>query len=769
MTPRRLLFAFVLLLVAAVLWWQLTPPTPSAPTPTTEQPTTPVERAALEAPARPDGIERTLVAVDATSTANPRVRIEVVLPNGDAAVGALVRAGDREAVTDAQGTVELCTATGCDVTAKLGTLYGEGEWLEGWDGDVDRIRVTLAPDVHLVVVVTDTTGVPQPGVRTSVEATLVTRHGGLIEPTWVLTTDAHGSAEFPHLQNRLSYVAGLAADLWITASGSSCTPGAPHLAKRKVSWEDVVRDPNVHLVVPASGTVQIRVLDPNGQALHFDTTLDGDRGARFRADTEGDAEVFRMVPLGDTWSLWIDGIVASIRVRGPERANEVVKLDVPCPQHRWVFEGRVVRADGLAWPDEQHAEITLRDPRQPEPALATHIVALATPLELEAVLDRAELPRIEVTVQPGKNALAPAQSFLVERVLRAGVVDLGDLVMKTAPGLVELASLEALLDGRFVTHEVFVQLSFDDGGRDRPFPFVLRRRGDAAVLLGTEPSGPLRLDCWRFDCVAQEPTTLRRGEHHRITLQRAASLRVDLAHHELPEDALVAELVPADDPDADAELGSVHKDSVLWQRMTPGRYALCIRCGDHVLARAPNLVLAAGAQQWPVDRRPLELRSVRAMHVVARSGSATGRLLRVGVAEITADTTIDDELAWHEGWVLPQRTTTAVLVRALDHVPVRLETPTADVTLTLQPMTTVQLRAPDQVHVRIVTDGVADPLLRAADRDHEHRTTFHCPSDASLQFAPGTVLECKPVGDDRPAATRRVEVGRTSLQFITWE
>jgi hypothetical protein len=57
-------------------------------------------------------------------------------------------------------------------------------------------------------------------------------------------------------------------------------------------------------------------------------------------------------------------------------------------------------------------------------------------------------------------------------------------------------------------------------------------------------------------------------------------------------------------------------------------------------------------------------------------------------------------------------------------------------------------------------------LLRVIDREHEHRTDFHSPSDAEILFAPETVLEITRVTDGAPAPTRRFVIGTGRTQVV---
>ncbi len=766
--PARFSLVVVgLVLVGVFAWWQFAfAPTASLAPLTNAAPTTDVAQAVDSTAKAPDGERNSIAGTEANSAGAPtRLRIDVALPNGEPAVGANVRVADIELVTDALGSASTIVADKQKVTATLGNLYGEGEWPEEWSDGTARVWIALAPDVNLVVEVVDTAGAPQDRVSIGVCAIVATRRTGVTEQTWFIETDARGRAELQHVQCTAGYSDGLAATVHFTCHGSDSTPNGPPIVERSLNWNQLLAEPKVTLIVPPNGTIMVQVLSANGTAFHFDTTIENQLDEMLRSDSEGDFEVFRMVPLGRTWSLWIDGVTESKRIRGPERPGEVVRIDIPWDHHSWRFRGCIVRADGKPFPEGTLATITLRDPQYAKaPFISAHL-ALTEPFDLGTCIGSTDLHKLEVSIEPNEDLFAPVTVHF-EQSLHAGEVDLGQIALRPIADLLTLASVEVVSGASTRTHETTFKLL--DG--EQAVALLVERCGDSQLLIGRKPRQPLRLESRCFGCLPIPSTQVRLGEHHRIEALPAAMLRIELAGLTVPIDAIVGELVPRHGSNRTPLIGNTLSNALAWLNCEPGSYSLRIRCGDQVVLEEQDLILAPGTQRWPAGGRPIDMRAARSFCVLARGACPSGEILLVEVAQTESGATSAGEVEWRTGWFLPRVSTTDVLVRCSGFVPVRLVQPTANVDLTMQPLTQLRLRARNgedfEVQVRVVADGVTDSLLRAVDRDHEHRTRFPSSSGAWHDFAPGTELEITRVTGAEPAPVHRVKVGSTSPQVV---
>jgi hypothetical protein len=261
------------------------------------------------------------------------------------------------------------------------------------------------------------------------------------------------------------------------------------------------------------------------------------------------------------------------------------------------------------------------------------------------------------------------------------------------------------------------------------------------------------------------------GEHRIVELQPAASLCVALQANGLPIQPLSGSLIRIDG-ERTVHNGIVDdvQHTMLWVQVAPGRYRLCITFAERVVHEVAALELHAGENRWPADGTRFDLRTDVKTLLIATTplflvDGPEFLVVERGATSLPRDM---DRRLMRDGWVLAPAGRFDVLVRARDYVPQRLVNPTADVELTLQPCTWIEVEAAvawDAVRVHIVSDAVADPLLRAFDH-HPHAQEFEMERHRAF-FAPGTVLELAAVRDGKPGAPQRVVVGDQSPQVVT--
>jgi hypothetical protein len=198
--------------------------------------------------------------------------------------------------------------------------------------------------------------------------------------------------------------------------------------------------------------------------------------------------------------------------------------------------------------------------------------------------------------------------------------------------------------------------------------------------------------------------------------------------------------------------------------------------GQPVFAAQP-IAVVAGANEWPARPGVVDLRGrVQVLHVAVES--ASGRPLEdLRQALVPADAaTLPDGLQVtdrDQPWIVQVEPPRDLLVAAHGFVPVRVPRPTADLRLSLQPCTTVELRpttaATVGVAIRVVVDGVDDAVLRAFDSNANQRESGDLLQDGQaleLRFAPGTELELVASCQGVTAAPRRVLVGAGGAQVV---
>jgi hypothetical protein len=812
MTTRHRVTAAAVLIASAVAWWLA--PIPDAP----------LARAGDAAAARrghatpanaPDDATPPVhsareAAVDAGAAGGAAAvpsrcaRIQVVDAAGEPAAGATVRfwpprselardadrsridgGEDVEAVlaatgstatTDASGHVDVVADPESPLWARRGDECGDGSLPQYQPSALRDVRIALRRDVTLRVEVRDTADRPVAGCRVRASFEGLTRSQGLSRNHTVLSTDADGVAILRDALHRLEVVEPvLAGELTFTVHRGDSDSEPTLLAERRVAFAALQPQTNVQLTVPAGGTIVATVTDADGAPFHGAVWLFDENGAIFDQgpDARGDRYTFRGVPPGRRWRIeasdqgeMYGGLHHAVAdLAGPRSDADEVMVALQVPVRVWRLPLRLVRTDGHP--------VTNAHVLVGHPALGDHeflaetdqhgqvdflLRGNATVADLAPLTLRISHPRLDRT-----------ESIVIHRPVRTGTTALGELVVEPLAGETLLARVEVRSAGKNVTRDAHVAL-FCERYPYRHWPTVARVVDGVVELRGVPPPQRMLLDCSLAGFVRPTLPPLRVGEHRVVELEPAASLCVALRADGLPTSQLHARLVRLVDGQEDR--GSIDDvmHTALWWRVVPGRYRLRIGFGDRVVHEVPALELAPGVNRWPADGTRLDLRdTVKIVRVatVPLTFVDGPELLVVASGATTLPADFGKNLV-HEGWVLAPPGAFDVLVRGGGFVPQRLVNPTGDITLPLQPCTWLDVEAAtpwDALRVRIVSDAVNDPLLRAFDV-HPHAPEFECSDDGSLQFAPGTVLDLTPVRDGAQGATQRVVVGNDGTQRV---
>lgn len=735
-----------------------------------------------------------------------RARVQVVDVAGDPVAGALVRywpprnqatrdadssrlqevedvetllaSTGSAATTDASGWVEIVADPETPLRARRGDDYGEASLPSYVPSALGDVRIELRRDVALRVEVVDSDGRPAAGrwVRADVEC--FTRSRGLVSNYAAIgPTDGAGIAILRHALHQLevdeSVVCGELA-LTIHRGDSDSEPTL--LAERRVAFAELQPQTSVRLTIPAGGTIVVTATDADGGPFGGTVWLLDEDGELFDQNPEvRDAEyVFRGVPRGRRWRIEAsdrgmlvgapDNAVA--RVVGPASNEEVVAVALQVAVRSWELRFRLVRSDGRPVED---ATILARHPALGDREFSGTCdqFGKVRGLELRGNAAVADLAPLELHIE---SPFCRQGAVVVDRPIRGGTTDLGDVVVDPPTGETLLASVEVRAAGKNVTGHAVVEVYLENDPA-RPLPTLSRLVDGVIELRGVPPSRRMQLSCRVPGFLEPTLPPLRVGEHRVVELQPAASLCVAMRADGLPLAPLSAVLVRIGDEQKDR--GSIDDlvHAALWWRVAPGRYRLRIEFEGHLVHEVAPLELRPGENRWPADGTRLDLRDkIRVVRIATLPLFFTDGpdLLAVEGGATSLPSDFLTQLA-HGGWVVAPTGAFDVLVRGDGFVPQRLVNPTSDVVVPLQPCTWIDLEAAvpwDAVRVRIVSDAVADPLLRAFDC-HPHDPAFEVTSDSGLQFAPGTVLELTPVRGGKPGTPQRVVVGTGETQVVT--
>ncbi len=808
MKLRWFVAAGLLLLIAcmamswfAALFESTTPPTATSPA-------AGAVRAQLELDnggpdERTSGVDGVRVAADATVQ---RIEVLVVATDGNPVAGATIRywlartVSERERddavqqasqdpevaltktgmsrVTDAQGLAWIDAASldqqeGSPLIARHGDLYGSG-----WVGATDeRLLLEVQRDVCLDIEVVDSLGRARPGQVVNIVAQCLSRRSGLNRQSHQTdATDANGKMRLAHAQLDLD----LEQDTIVGRIAVSCDQDINdatriRLAEQVLDMRQLGSTTNIRLVVPAGGSIAVRVSDASGADAYAQVKLCDDENLDL-SPAEYDGKLwFHGLPLNRRWTVTANTGVAyevQIPVVGPTSANEVIEVVVPLAVHRWDFRGRLLRHDGQPVPEAEVEWIC------PELAIeGTQVCRHGYQLRLISISSSSvtEVTHLELRVN---SPFAAPKVFRFDGKYVPGTHQLGDLVLSPPANEQLLASLEVRCDGKSITEGAWARLitgSYKTQDEKEP-PCVQRRVGDRIELLGVSPGLPLRVACGHDDCLGlRVPIAI--GEHRVIDLQRAARLRLAVVPPEVPWGALTAELQRLDTTgeSADARLAN-DAQTFDWQRLAPGRYRLRIEAFGQIVHEEAELQLAAGANDWPADRSRLDLRGrLRACCIVARSAAdpskqlnVTSLLVPVGAASLPD---LDDRKQ-RENTFVPSPTAGDLLVQAPGFVPVRVHNPRSDVVLDLQPLTRLEIQCTQsgatEIRIRVVEDGVRDAMLRAFDVGNDHEPERDSAISNEIVYAPGTELDIAVLREGKPGPPQRVVVGTTDPQQVVF-
>lgn len=805
-------FAAAALLFALGLAWWFALPDPSAPVAASSDAGVAPAECAASATAPRDAKQHEGEQRDAATAARAlpscRARVHVVDAAGEPVAGALVRylppsgpatrdafgerylaTGDHEealaaagvtAVTDAGGCVEIDSDPETIVCARRGDDYGASYLPRNLPVALGDVRVELRRDVTLRLEVVDTAGRPVPGNSVCVEARYASRSRGLCCCRRVLgPTDSAGIAIMRHALHELEVDALVFCGVLSVVDYRGDSDSEPTvLAELEQPIAGLQPQTTVRLTIPAGGTIVVTATDADGGPFDHSVWLVDENGKLFdqAPEVHGAEHVFRNVPCGRQWRVEAsdggmlvgapDNVVR--RFDGPRTGDEVVAVAMQVPVRVWRLQLRLVRSDGRRLAMGQvHGRCPVLD--IDDICWTVDGRGEVRGLEFRGAARIDDLAPLELRVE---SPFCRPRTVVLARAIRGGTTDLGEIVVEPPADETLLARVELRHAGKTLTDVGSVGLFREGAERPEPLPALVHSVDGVWELRGSPPQGRMLLSCQYPHFVEPPLVSLRVGEHRVVELQPAASLCVALQANGLPIAPVGATLIRIDGERT--EHGRQIDDvlhTVVWAELVPGRYQLRINFGERVVHEVTALELHAGENRWPADGARFDLRSELRPILIATSplfvvDGVELMVVESGATALPSD--VDRCLTRDYGWVLAPKNPFDVLVRTREHVPQRLVNPTADVELTLQPCTWIDLEAAvawDAVRVHILSDAVTDPLLRAFDH-HPHASEFEV-ADHGLLFAPGTVLELAAVRDGKSGAPLRVVVGDQSPQIVT--
>ncbi|HEX6813136.1 MAG TPA: carboxypeptidase-like regulatory domain-containing protein [Planctomycetota bacterium] len=754
-----------------------------------------------------DAAREQVLGDDAVEADSVGVRVHVLTADGNPAAGATVRFWPRRSeaererddawqarhdndveaalaktgsalTTGADGTVRLDSRLleqeqGSIVIARLGELYGES--CVGPDETPGLVE--LQRDIGLAIEVVDTLGRPQPGLVVVLATEGVSLREGLQRHFLKLPeTDSRGRVRLPHAQHFLGAPDAIEGRLRAFCQRRVSNDSDITIAEQSVPWNDLSAETAIRLVVPAGGAIAVRVTDADGRSMGAKVELRDDAGGKYESSLPwaGDRLCFRGLPPGRRWTVVASPRVVAnvpdtvVAVTGPASADDVVEVDVTLPCRRWSFPVALVRSDGLPL---RNLELTWICPELAIDAKDSCCDGRTARLDgmFPAHITRAQSMELRVD-----SPFVAAQVFRFQRTFAPGTNDLGEVVLSPSPQERVLASVEVRGDGAPLTGSALVWLATEAGYVDD----IRRQRDGRMELLGAPPGEPMLLGV-EHDGWFAERTPVALGEHRVVDLVRAAMLVVPFVPPEMPIDWIDAELRCLDRTGDPREATLCEYPCVFeWRALQPGRYSMQICAAGRVLHDEPELVLHAGTQHWPAERKRLDLRGrVQAFRIIARGPAPAHSLLPVEALCIPVNGSLPtgfDDARLPENCFLPPAEPFDLLVRASEFLPQRVRDPRRDVVIELQPMTRVDLESAgperETIRVRMQVDAVRDPVLRAFDTGNHHeaeseQAVLHG-ERASLCLAPGTVIEVCLVGDGKTTPAQTVVVDTTSPQKV---
>jgi len=451
---------------------------------------------------------------------------------------------------------------------RSGSLYGEQYQESGPDGQI--VKLLLEPDGALRVRVADAGGKSQAGVPVG----LRTRREN--ESEWLAhrTTDAEGRAVFAHVQRIAFRRQGSVAVELAPALPLDDPPRIPVKLSALPAEEQV-------LVLPATGSVTVRLLDPDRRPLtgaarvYLQETpeqrpewLDENdfapwplQGAR-AVDAESGEARFSHVGLGLGLEIGVDfdgtGNYEVTRARGPERAGESAQIEAVQKVLRPSLVLRVLLPDGQPLADAR-LDLLMRTTSaewsnfQEKSEKSDGAGWLRSTLDGDWVQERTDAQRsLEVHYEEPGTDVKLVGRLPGRAAWRAGPNELGDLKLEPL-GMIAAGRVVDEAGQPIVGATVVLSRRLMRRGREswRDDNSVMARSGPdgAFALTGFLPEGTFRLSARHPDYKPETLPWREKASDHVIVLKRGRFLqgRV-LLDTELAVSNLELRVVPAGTP-----------------------------------------------------------------------------------------------------------------------------------------------------------------------------------------------------------------------------
>lgn len=790
----RPLVALVLVLVVALAAWLLLWPAPGGALPTTV-PGSGAPAAALPVAARDQedaSAQRIAAPDDAPQVVRVRVLtlhddespvpgavVEFTPPPAAAAIGSAIATAT--ATADAEGQVEIEAASGTPLVARSHDLYGTAQ-VEVADGPLPpTVRVVLRRDVTIRALVVGPDQRPCAGVDVEAEVAGASRsEGELVASVRLGASDPQGMVVLPHVQTRLP-MPGFDVFDWALQLVAA-VPGH-RLAARHVTYAELTADTPVRLEVPATGTVEVEVLDADGRPLvevGVELRSPG-RVGWFRLSVYESARgrhVFRGLPLDSSFVVAMDcnpepglsrEVLVAGEVPGPSHHGEVVFAQVAVPRHQYRLCGVLRRSDGIGLG-------FLRGTLIGADAVGQRMLTTDQHgrFDVTWVLPAAFVPlagvRLELEPDPrlGSTTVEFATAF------RPGDCDVGERIVPAPSDAAVLAVVDVRSDGRSLAGIAGAALRRGPTLQDECLPLRTREVGERLELRSAPETGPLWLFVRAGGHLDPAPVEIVPGQQVTVELVRGAGLAIPVRGPRIPIGWGARLVQPGT---AVVAWAGVRSDHLYWDLLAPGRYTLQCVAKKTVFHEVEGIEVGKGQNVWPKDGSVLDLRtSARAIYVGCHARDEDGRDEQVTGVVVPAgamQAPTDESQRERSGPFLLLRPQPVDLLFAWrGFVPVRLSNPTADTSLRLQPCTLLHLRGAtegvDSVAVHIAVDGVVDIALRQIDDGNPHAdfTVDGVEDTWRLHFVPGTVLDLTVTRNGTRCPPQRVVVGATSPQVV---
>lgn len=745
--------------------------------------------------------------------------------------GVLRRLGAR-ARSDVSGRVDVDAEPGSRLCARLDAQYGESILERGWPVETSPYRVELAADARLRIQVVDSSGRPAADLPVEVLGRHVDPWTGGIGTfrAELGVTDAAGVVEHHHVQCLIPRRDRRSADWQLRARIA-----LEHLSavERTIGEGDFDADIHVRLVVPMGGRVTLEFVDDRGRPLPVDDwTLEAafahsaeqagprahevdlvppDAPALVRVPATAEphriigtlapserAVEFQQVPLHARWQFVVrtPGIDCRHEFAGPTHPGEAMHVRVVTDLVRCDVHGRIRLASGEA---VVGAYVWLRADAAVD---REHAVSNATGrFVTSAAVHRGRLPLANACLDVRPTDDTTKVEVPLPRI-DASSTDAGTIEVPALSTVPLLATVRLTNGGRpIVDHSLLVTVDASSCGvgiRD----LRVTKTGDAWLLRSSTAEPRLRLTMDFFGTGSRISVPFQRGAVLDLVVPPpATNLAISVVPPAVPWGLVWAEVVAAG---ADAKGAVVAYPEAShgalafhWHFLEDGAHTLRIGVQNTLLHEVRGVELREGANEWPRDGSSFDLRARGGARVIAVSaqtaaGEPLGTSMVAGessallravppTGDVTAMLRCSNSFSGGRSTVILESPPADLVVTARGHVPVRLAAPASDVALRLRSNSEVVLHPPEgegiQLHVRLVDDGLRDPLVRAADaatgdaaslcQDEalEWKPTDDEPS-LRLHLHPDAVLEVAVVRKGGVGPTERVLVPPVGLREV---